>query len=349
MPAKRAKPAPPDSRVPIATIASAPRLLAQAGIDPERIARAAGLEPSRFDDASTTIAFTEMARYLDGGAGALDDDTFALRVGLLEGPGALEALGFLAMHSADVRGALGTLARYVHQVGGTLVIDEERGVATLHYRFLFPHIRDAHWIIEAGIGLAVAILRSLCGAGWCPLEVHFSRPLPVRPARWQQLLGAPVIFAMPDDAVAFSAKWLAQRLERADPGLRRILLDKVAERELDAGGDFSAQVASVIRAGLLSGEFALPQVARRLAVSPATLKRRLAAASTSHSELLESTRMEMACHLLEHSRAAVTQVSELLGYSHSSAFTRAFHRWLGESPRDWRARRARGPIRGQFT
>lgn len=329
-----------EAQVPIATVGGAPRLLAEAGADANETARAAGLDPRRLDDWTSTISFAEMGRYLVECVRASRDETFALRVGLAGGPSALTALGYLAQHSPDVRTSLETLRTYVHQFSGAVSISQRRGVASLEYSFLLSDIEGAGLITEAGVGVALSILRQLCGPAWTPIEVRLARGLPDRPSRWRQFVHAPVYFGAERNLVAFSAKWLDQRIERADPELRRILHDRVAELDAEYGEDFSLRVTSVIRSSLLAGDVSPAHVSSRLAISPRTLRRRLATYGTNFESLLDKARFDVAGHLLTNSAASMTQIAELLGFAHSSAFSRAFRRWAGTSPRAWRAERA---------
>jgi AraC-like DNA-binding protein len=110
--------------------------------------------------------------------------------------------------------------------------------------------------------------------------------------------------------------------------------------ELEARGSTSDidRIGAIVRSCVLAGQASLPEVASRLAISPATLKRRLAAAGASFTELIDKVRFDMACQLLSHSNATMTQITEILGYGHSSTFSRAFSRWANTSPRAWRQR-----------
>ena len=337
---KRPRPPKNDTPVPIATVGGAPRLLAEAGADADETARAAGLDPRRLDDRTSTISFAEMGHYLVECIRASRDETFALRVGLAGGPSALTALGYLAQHSPDVRTSLETLRTYVHQFSGAVSISQRRGVTSLEYSFLLPGIDGAGLIAEAGVGVALSILRQLCGPAWTPIEVRLTRGLPDRPSRWRQCVQAPVYFGAERNIVSFSAKWLDQRVERADPELRKILHDRVAELDAEYGEDFSLRVSSIIRSSLLAGDASPAHVASRLAISPRTLRRRLATYDTNFESLLDKTRLDVACHLLTNSFASMTQIADLLGYAHSSALSRAFRRWTGTSPQDWRTERA---------
>ena len=331
-----------NQRVPISTIASAPRLLADAGLDPAAVARAAGIEPGRLLAPGERIGFAEMGRYLADCVAASGDDAFALRVGLAEGPGALSTLGFLVANTASVRAALATLARYLHQVAGSVELREEGGLALFEYSFFFPALDGAQYISDAAIGLSLAMLRTLCGSAWAPTEVRLTRPAPGAPQRWRKLARAPVWFGAERNLIVFPARWLDERVERADPELRQILLDKLVDLDARGRGADSERIGAIVRSCVLAGEVSLPQVASRLGVSPATLKRRLANVGTSYSELLDKVRFELACQLLRHSAASVAQIAEVLGYGHASTFSRAFTRWAKTGPRQWRRRAARG-------
>ncbi|EIM30173.1 helix-turn-helix domain-containing protein [Microvirga lotononidis] len=78
------------------------------------------------------------------------------------------------------------------------------------------------------------------------------------------------------------------------------------------------------------------KVASRYAVSRRTLSRHLTAEGTSFRQLSNEVRCEIACMLLANSDFPVSQIAGILNYAETSAFTRAFHRWTGQSPSAWR-------------
>jgi AraC-like DNA-binding protein len=81
-------------------------------------------------------------------------------------------------------------------------------------------------------------------------------------------------------------------------------------------------------------------VARCLATSARSLQRRLSAAGTSYQELLDSTRCEAATRYLQDRGLSIGEVAYLLGYSEPPAFHRAFKRWNGVTPQEFRHHRA---------
>jgi AraC-like DNA-binding protein len=79
--------------------------------------------------------------------------------------------------------------------------------------------------------------------------------------------------------------------------------------------------------------------AHRVGIPVRTLQRRLREGGLSYSELVEQTRWELACRLLDEPGAKAAAVARALGYTDPSSFSRAFRRWTGMSPRAYRNRK----------
>ncbi len=87
---------------------------------------------------------------------------------------------------------------------------------------------------------------------------------------------------------------------------------------------------------LAKGHPYISDAARMLGTNPRTLQRRLAAAETSYSELVDDVRFQKACRLLENEKLTIAETASALGYSYPAHFTRAFVRWTGMTPRQYR-------------
>lgn len=129
-------------------------------------------------------------------------------------------------------------------------------------------------------------------------------------------------------------------LIRRDPVLRAVLEGRAQTSHPVSPMAEAASAVSQVRAVLASriGE-ELPdirEIARRLAMAPRTLQRRLAAEGASFKDLIDITRREAAQRLLADRSLAVAEVGYLLGFSEPSAFNRAFKRWLGATPLEYR-------------
>jgi len=75
---------------------------------------------------------------------------------------------------------------------------------------------------------------------------------------------------------------------------------------------------------------------RVLGIPVRTLQRRFRERDLSYSQLVDQVRLELACSLVEQRDLRLEDIAETLGYANPSAFSRAFRRWFGMSPRDYR-------------
>jgi AraC-like DNA-binding protein len=96
------------------------------------------------------------------------------------------------------------------------------------------------------------------------------------------------------------------------------------------------RIRAAIAADLPGHEPSLAAVAPRLALSPRSVQRRLAEAGTSFARMVDAVREERAKAALRSDEVSLAEVSWLLGFSEQSAFARAFKRWTGVSPTEWR-------------
>ena len=91
---------------------------------------------------------------------------------------------------------------------------------------------------------------------------------------------------------------------------------------------------------LPAGHLTIDRAARRCGIPVRTLQRRLHEAGLSYSELVDEVRFEAACRLLDDPQARIAEVAAALGFADPSNFSRAFVRWTGLPPREYRRRRA---------
>jgi AraC-like DNA-binding protein len=132
----------------------------------------------------------------------------------------------------------------------------------------------------------------------------------------------------------------ARPLLDADEALSSVVrrrLDKtLAERDLHDAGPFSERVRRLVGQQLGGTTMTPASIARTLAVSRRTLSRRLGDEGTSFRDILNDVRREFACALLQDRSLSVGDIAFFLQYSEPAAFHRAFRRWTGPPPRDFR-------------
>jgi AraC-like DNA-binding protein len=180
-------------------------------------------------------------------------------------------------------------------------------------------------------------------------EVCFVHPAPRDgTGEYRRVLGR-VRFGADRDEVRFAASLLSRALPRADDRTCEYLASHAATllSTVNTDADFDARLASAYIAAIERGDCSIRAVSRALAMSPRTLQRRLSAAGTSHRELVESTRHDVAVRYLRESKQTIETIATRLGYSEPSTFARAFRRVSGQSPSEFRDGRPHG-LRGLY-
>jgi AraC-like DNA-binding protein len=99
---------------------------------------------------------------------------------------------------------------------------------------------------------------------------------------------------------------------------------------------YVAELRTSILAELASRKPSMRRAAELSGVSVRTLQRRLAAAGTTYSQLVQEIRHDAACKMLRETDMPLKAIAAALGYSELSAFSRAFYRWTGRSPHSFR-------------
>ncbi|MFH8403218.1 AraC family transcriptional regulator [Streptomyces sp. NPDC018019] len=187
-------------------------------------------------------------------------------------------------------------------------------------------------------------------SGWLigrriPLRAaRFAHPAPAHAREYELLFGCAVRFDAPYTAAVFDARWLAAPVVQDEAALTALL--RRAPADLLSRREYGTTVTERVRRTLVlalrsTGPARLPEVAEvaaRLAVSPATLRRRLQAEGTSFQRLKDAVRRDAAISSLAAGREPIAALAARLGFSEDTAFHRAFRRWTGTTPGAYRLR-----------
>jgi AraC-like DNA-binding protein len=250
------------------------------------------------------------------------------------------AVGLAAMTSSTFGEAVALAERFFHLRGEhfALATRVEGDEVLLELAELRPLGPLRVFMFESMLTGLVQMARSLLGH---PLKAHIDVSYP-EPAHFQgfaHLWPGPVRFGSPRTVLAFPRPLMDEKLPMADTFASRTAIAE-CERELAMLGEAKTLLASVRRqmARSTKGFPTLTELADKRRVSARTLKRQLAAHGTSFRDLLDELRRDRAIRLLDGGDAPIDTISERLGYADASNFTRAFRRWMGVSPTDWRLR-----------
>ena len=335
----RSLPIVPEGHLRIGGPLAIPEVLLRFGVDPGEVLASVGLDAGIFSDPENPVPCTSLGRLISACVARTRCRHFGLLIGELGGPASLGLVGLLIRQAPDVGTALRQAALYLHlhDRAAVVILSAQDGVARIAYAIYAPGVDSSEQIGEGAIAITCNVVRSLCGADWAPTEVLLAgrRPADMRPYR--RFFRAPVRFDAEQNALVFPAAVLDQRLPHAKPELQRLLLDEVQRMDRALALDFSTKVRRVLRAGLVVGQCSADRTAALFAMQRRTLSRRLRSEGTTFEALLAEIRYETARQLLTDTAMPMRQITDAVGYADVSVFTRAFRRWSGTTPTEWRA------------
>ena len=335
----RSLPIVPEGHLRIGGPVAIPEVLLRFGVDPGEVLASVGLDAGIFSDPENPVPCTSLGRLISACVARTRCRHFGLLIGELGGPASLGLVGLLIRQAPDVGTALRQAALYLHlhDRAAVVILSAQDGVARIAYAIYAPGVESSEQIGEGAIAITCNVVRSLCGADWAPTEVLLAgrRPADVRPYR--RFFRAPVRFDAEQNALVFPDTVLDQRLPHSNPELHRLLLEEVRRLDRELALDFSTKVRRVLRAGLVVGQCSADRTAALFAMQRRTLSRRLRSEGTTFEALLAEIRYETARQLLTDTAMPMRQITDAVGYADVSVFTRAFRRWSGTTPTEWRA------------
>lgn len=304
----------------------------------------AGLSSEVLERPDATLALGKYIALLEITAAQSDPD-LGLRLGLgLPGDAPdsslLGGFGHAARSAASVRALLDFVSRYmvVHAQANELTWQLRGNLLEMCYRLTDPSITEHRQDAEYALAVLCTRLKAYTANRFAPVRVDFAHAQPADITLHRQAFQCPIRFDQPCNALVWPAAMLDEALVTADPRLFQALLPGLEEerKRRVADSDLSMQIGLVIEAGLKDGKVGLEEVASQLCMSKRTLQRRLSELNVEFIELVEDVRQARAMVLVREPSMSLTEIAMQLGYNEASSFTRAFRRWTGSTPRQYR-------------
>ena len=317
----------------------------RAGIDLPPLLERVGLTVEDIEDESVPLSVAEQIDCLNLLADALNDRLLGFH---LARDMDLRRTGFLyyVATSSEILGdALQRVARYSVMFNEGVRLQTRIGEA---FRIGFEYAgvsrqSDRHQI-EAWTTAIVQCCRKITDRRLEPIAVRIVHQRIAESAALDSYFGCIVEFGADKDEVSFAAETAKAPIVYADRFLNRLLIgyceDVLARRKARSGAR-RADVENAIAALLPHGTARFEQIAQRLRIRPRTLRRNLSAEGVTFAGILDDLRFALAKRYLAEQHLTITRIAWLLGYTEVSAFSHAFRRWTGRTPRALRSRRPR--------
>lgn len=249
-------------------------------------------------------------------------------------------MGYAWLSSATLHTGLDRLARYSHMLGQKsawrcntngrqllFVLDNQRDDSDIKYA-----------MTDFSMSIVIDMCRKNAGIDFHPVSVCLRRPAPADPKPYMEFYRCTVQFGADQDSFTVDRSVADAPLPSSNQELA-ITFDAILAEQLAAldKANTIARCKHFFLMELTSGEPTEQALAKALGMSLRGLQRKLAEDGTSYSRLFDEVRHELAQSYLARTHRSVNEITFLLGYSGQSAFTRAFKRWNGKSPSDYRA------------
>ncbi|MFN9732000.1 MAG: AraC family transcriptional regulator ligand-binding domain-containing protein [Pseudomonadota bacterium] len=318
-----------------------------AGHDPAAWLAGAGLSAAQLADPALHVSLPALRRLLASALALAGEPALGLLVGRRLLVGAHGALGFAAVNAGSLRQVVDVLERFIGTRFPPVALShvEHGGRFVLRIDELLPLAEARRPVLEA---LLLALRNALdavsLGAAGV-VRATFPFPAPPYAPLVRELFACEVRWGAASAGLELAAQAVHAPLRTADPAAFDAAV-RLCERELAALRGADTQAGRLRRALLQHGPATtgLTLAARLLHTTPRTLHRRLVAEGTSFRALQDDVRHRLALEHLEEGRLALKQIAHLLGYDDLANFRRAFRRWEGVAPGEWR-RGAAAPLR----
>ena len=314
------------------------RALRIEGVEPMALFEAADIDPAVVINPDRRIPRENMAQLWILAEEATGDECIGLLAAAQLQPAILQGMGLAILASSTIYDVLRRLVRFAHicSTGVDLSLEERGSYVDLEFRHFGG--QEPCWVSQDfSIGIGIQLCELTLGEYFSPFEVDCRRPEPADPDRYQALLGTRVHFGCELNRVRFVKNDITEQLASANPELAR-LNDEQAEAYVASFTRVSTSrtVAGKIIEHLPDGPPSQKEIAEALHVSNRTLQRKLKEEGTSFIDLLQDARLSLAKKYLAQPQRSIVEIAFLLGFSEPSTFSRAFKRWTGTAPAEYR-------------
>lgn len=264
---------------------------------------------------------------------------FGLELAQMQEPDVYGSVTAICRSAPTLRKAVECLVQYIpviHSSESVLELVEGTDIA----EFRWCERNNMGFNIQAnfhGLQLNLKVLRMLGGPHFSPRYISIPRQVTWKTiSRLEQAIECEVRVSSDKGCIAFSSDLLELPLPTANLPLFQLLEGYMSRLRPSPDMSLEDRVNGYLRDSLGSGDISIEGCARKIGISARTLQLRLKERDVCYSDILDKLRLERAKQVLKCSNLSVSQVADLLGYAERTSFDRAFKRWTGLSPRQYR-------------
>jgi AraC-like DNA-binding protein len=322
------------------------------GADRRVLIESAHIRPDDLEEQDNRVPLSNYVALLEAGVELCQEPALALLFGEAVRLQHISIVGLIGEASQTTEEARRQLNRYAH-----LMLDEDEARVSEHLELVrdrggvwlkltSPVYSTNRLLVESGFARSICGAREIFGstddyARWpYPKAIHFTHEEPEYRSEYDRVFGVPLVFGSHMNALLMDEAFLTIRLPRANRYVFGVLSAHAEEllKSLESSKTIRGRVESLLMPMLHTGEASVDVIAGKMGVSRPTLFRRLKEEGTTFKQVLDELRHRLALYYLNGKKVSVNEVAYLVGFSDAAAFSRAFKRWTGRSPRAARTR-----------
>lgn len=317
------------------------------GLDVETLLTEAGIDQHKLGQPDYRVPLFKILKMQALQQELNQDPALGIKLGAQVRPRFFQVLGYAAMSANTLGDAIQQLLRFEKLVWDLGISDFKQGKDTsvIRLKTLLPEVIPAQMVELAmagwiSFGRDIVANQSLVTNESLPLAVHFSHQGPEDSSAHQAFFNCPVLFGQKENAVIIPSYLLNEATKDADPQLQQMmnLQGDALLKSYMLEVNLSNEVRACICRQLSCGEPDVSDIAEQLDTNARNLRRRLQELKTSFKELVDEVRYELAQAYLADKALSLVDIAFMLGFSEQSAFSRAFKRWQGQTPSQFRER-----------
>lgn len=314
---------------------------ASPGTDTDDLVEQLGLNPNGPVDPAVMVP---SGAYYDFFTALVERDpngvALPLRIGAAMRSDEYGAFGLAWKSAPNLRGSFARSERYGHVLGSAETYSVEKSDVGLFFSLEKAGEGQSGMVLsnEASISAVDAISREVSTGNFLPLAVHFKHAPRGDISVYEAHFGCQVHFESGRDALLVSEESIDVPNKLGDEKIASFF-DGHLEQQLASlaqESNLELRVRRTITSALSEGVPTVSAIASELAMSARTLQRRLSEQGHSFQSVVDTARRELAQRLLRETKYSLAEVAFLTGFAEQSAFTRAFKRWAGQTPRSYR-------------
>lgn len=313
--------------------------LTSLGVDIDAFLHSINVEPHRVRAIDERISNDLYLYIQDSAVEYTNDPYFGLHMGEHAEAGSWSILGYMMANCKNLGEAFEKSKRYQRMIGNLITGDA---------RFAFNRIKSvlsvpsyappmSRHCFEAALSSSVRMMRTLTGKNISPLEVSFTAPEPESRAEYERIFQCPVHFSQAYNSITIPISLVFIPIPAANPALLARFESYANDfiQSLGLKHNYAQKTTQIILGNLDDETLSIRKVAREMAVSVRKLQMELKEEGLVFTDLLTQIREELAKKYLVENYS-VEEITYLLGYSEPSVFRKAFKKWSGQTPKEFR-------------